>query len=239
MIYADFECYTGKVDPKDDEDDSNTTRYQKHVPSGFCFYLKCPDDERFSKVKKLVKYTGENVAETFIKKLEEKVKEFYEVIKYDKKCSLSKEKKKAVREEATHCHICKKELGNDRVIDHDHITGEFRGVAHNGCNLNYKTPKFFPVVFHNLANYDAHLFVKSMGCTEGDIDCIASNEEKYISFSKSLVVDTFVGDVKEVVDGEKVTVKGGDRGKEGDTVYRQLQVYGVWPGCSCQELEEE
>ena len=147
------------------------------------------------------------------------MKQVYEIIKFDKKCNLSDERKAEVRDKATHCHICEKELGRDRVIDHDHITGSFRGVAHNGCNLNYKIPKFFPVVFHNLANYDAHLFVKNMGCSEGDIGCFANNEEKYISFSKRLVVDTFMGDVKEEVDGEKVVVKKRDQGKEGDTIY--------------------
>ena len=126
---------------------------------GFAFTLKCPDDERFSKVKKLIKYTGEDAAEVLFKKLEEKVREVYEIIKYDKKCSLSDEQREAVRDGATHCHICEKELGPDRVIDHDHITGKFRGVAHNGCNLNYKVPKFFPVVVHNLANYDEHLLM--------------------------------------------------------------------------------
>ena len=39
-------------------------------------------------------------------------------------------------DEATTCHICDKELGEDRVRDHCHITGKFKGAAHNGCNIN-------------------------------------------------------------------------------------------------------
>jgi hypothetical protein len=43
---------------------------------------------------------------------------------------------------ATHCHICKKsgfsKTGkNKKVRDHDHRTGQFRGAAHNKCNINY------------------------------------------------------------------------------------------------------
>ena len=52
-----------------------------------------------------------------------------------------------------------------------------------------RTPNFIPVLFHNLAGYDAHLFIKTMGLTEGDVKCIPQNDEKYISFSKNVVVD--------------------------------------------------
>ena len=40
------------------------------------------------------------------------------------------------------------------------------------------------MIFHNLQNYDAPLFIKSLGKSEGNIKCIQNNEEKYISFSK-------------------------------------------------------
>ena len=31
---------------------------------------------------------------------------------------------------ASHCHICLGELGEDKVLDHCHLTGKYR-VAHN------------------------------------------------------------------------------------------------------------
>ena len=90
------------------------------------------------------------------------------------------------------CHICG-ESGfsgnNKKVRDHDHLTGRFRGTAHNLCNLTFKEPSFIPVVFHNLSGYDAHLFIRQLGVSEGDIDCIPNNEEKYISFTKKILVD--------------------------------------------------
>ncbi len=49
-----------------------------------------------------------------------------------------------------------------------------------------KVPTFIPVLFCNLENYDAHLFIKSLGYTEGDIKCIPKTDEKYISFSKTV-----------------------------------------------------
>ena len=36
---------------------------------------------------------------------------------------------------ATTCHICEQPLGAERVQDHCHITGNYRGAAHNNCNL--------------------------------------------------------------------------------------------------------
>ena len=47
-------------------------------------------------------------------------------------------------ESATHCHVFKKKL--NRMVepimrDHCHFTGEFRGAAHQHCNLKYKIDK--------------------------------------------------------------------------------------------------
>ena len=48
-----------------------------------------------------------------------------------------------------------------------------------------------PVVFHNLQGYDAHLFIKQLSKLNGDLTCIPSTEEKYISFSKKIKVDEY------------------------------------------------
>ena len=72
-------------------------------------------------------------------------------------------------ENSTNCHICDGELGEDRVRDHCHLSGKFRGAAHTDCNLNYRTPRIIPIYFHNLSNYDAHLFIKRLGKPEENI----------------------------------------------------------------------
>src|SRR6218665_604596 len=94
---------------------------------------------------------------------------------------------------ATSCLICGGSLGKDRVRDHCHLSGKFKGAAHNECNLNYKIPKFISVVFRNLSGYDSHLFVKKLRGSPGEkIKCNPNNEEKYISFSRDVVVDRFI-----------------------------------------------
>ena len=84
--------------------------------------------------------------------------------------------------------------------DHCHLTGKFRGAAQEACNLKYRVPKFFPVVFHNLSGYDSHLFIETLENSEGDISCISNNEENYISFTKQVIVDKFVNEEGKDVD---------------------------------------
>ena len=47
-------------------------------------------------------------------------------------------------------------------------------------------------MFHNLSGYDSHLFIKNLGFTAGNIDCIPNNEEKYISFTKHIKVGSYI-----------------------------------------------
>ena len=79
----------------------------------------------------------------------------------------------------------------DKVRDHCHFTGKYRGAACISCNTQMKKPKFIPVIFHNLQNYDSHLFIKNLGVSEGEINCIPYTEEKYISFTKEIIVGKF------------------------------------------------
>ena len=82
------------------------------------------------------------------------------------------------------CYICKKEFNNDKVRDHCHFTGKYRGAAHNTCNLRYKIPKNIPVIFHNGSTYDYHFIIKELACEfDGNFECLGENTEKYITFS--------------------------------------------------------
>ena len=91
------------------------------------------------------------------------------------------------------CHICNEDIltPDDKVCDHCHFTGEYRGAAHRSCNLQCRKPMIIPVVFHNLQGYDAHLFFKKLSKLNGDFSRIPSTEEKYISFSKKIKVDEY------------------------------------------------
>ena len=71
---------------------------------------------------------------------------------------------------STTCHICKKSLDwksekNYPVRDHDHTKekNNFRGAAHNSCNINYfNRTKKVPVFAHNLKGYDMQLILRDL-----------------------------------------------------------------------------
>lgn len=102
-------------------------------------------------------------------------------------------KEKYSFENSKKCYICENEFNefsdspeylrkNDiKVRDHDHITGKYRGAAHQSCNLNLKFPNGIPILFHNLSNYDLHLFIKVLSKKAKSIDIIPKNEEKFIT----------------------------------------------------------
>ena len=93
---------------------------------------------------------------------------------------------------STKCHICFKDFNSKdpKVRDHCHYTGHYRGPAHRNCNLRYRIPSYIPVVAHNLARYDIHLFIKELGENFESIGVIAKKED-YISFSVNISVDSY------------------------------------------------
>ena len=200
VIIADFEAFTESISTcSPSNDKSYTKQYQKHTPCSFCFYIKCYDDRLFP--PQLRHYTirekGENVGKIFVEKLEKEIKEIYLKFRFKKNMRITRKEEQDFQE-ATVCHICEDSLNNDKVRDHCHLTGKYRGAAHSQCNLDYKLPKFYPVIFHNLSGYDTHMFIKDLAETPGEINCISKTEEDYISFSKTIVVDTFIRDGKKI-----------------------------------------
>ena len=84
------------------------------------------------------------------------------------------------------CRFCEKEILSDKVRDHCHLTGSYRGPAHNTCNINVtqKQSTFIPFIFHNFSNYDCHMFFKKlfdMKNNKVNFDIIPKTNEEYIS----------------------------------------------------------
>ena len=106
---------------------------------------------------------------------------------------------------AKECHICFKKFSpkDRKVRDHCHYTGKYRGAAHSSCNLRYRIPDYIPVVFHNLAGYDAHLFIKELAKHTTKIGVIAKNTENYISFSVKVEADKFIDKAGKTALNEK------------------------------------
>ena len=56
----------------------------------------------------------------------------------------------------------KKNHKSDKVRDHCHTTGNYRGPAHSKCynNVTQDQSSFVKCILHNFSKYDSHVFVK-------------------------------------------------------------------------------
>ena len=184
-MYADFE----PLDTcKPSLEKRYTKQHQKHEPSSFCYYIKS-FNEKVYKSKK-VSYTGEDDSQKLVEMLCEDMKDIANIP--NKEMIFGEEKDRYTK--ASKCWICGERgftTKNFKVRDHCHVTGRFRGVTHNLCNLMYRSTKFTLVLFRNLSGYDAHLFIKKLGGIEGNIDCIPNTDEKYISITKNVCVGNY------------------------------------------------
>ncbi|CAH1099678.1 unnamed protein product [Psylliodes chrysocephalus] len=190
VIYADFESLLIPIDNCEPHNSKSfSVKVCEHVPYSFAFYLKCNYDDNLSKLEM---YKGPDAAKVFVQKLDEVVHNLYNNhLKHVKPMLPLTPEEQEAYDNATVCHICERPFDafNKKVRDHDHTLGKFRSAAHNSCNLNYKLPKFIPVFFHNLTNYDSHLFIKELTTKKESVSALAQTKEKYISFSKSILVE--------------------------------------------------
>ena len=197
-FYVDTESILQPID----ETCGKTKLFQRHKMSAIYLYpvLRIGDEPvTIEPTEAIGNDETDDIAKILVKKLEEKAKEVYEKFKEPVKMVFD-ETAKISFESAERCYACGQKLNDDKVRDHDHFTGRYRGALHSECNLRLRQQPFsIPVFAHNMSGYDSHMFVKLLGETEGEVSCIPQNEEKYMSFSKNVVVD--------VVDGKNVYVK--------------------------------
>ena len=193
VVYADFECFTKPINTcSPNPEKSYNYKYQKHEPSGFCFYIKgIVPGIKFEPIIYTKTKDSDDISKIFVTKLAKVTNKIYNDF-YHHPIPLKLTHAEQISfDKAETCHICKKELLTDKVRDHCHFTGQYRDAAHNSCNLQCRKPMILPVIFHNLQGYDAHLFIKQLACLPGELNCIPSTEEKYISFSKKIKVDEY------------------------------------------------
>ena len=201
VIYADFEAITEKVDScQPNNDKSYTEAYQNHKDCGYGYKVVCCYDDKYSKPVQI--YRGENAVYKFMKNMLEEVNWCKSKMKkhFNKPLEMTKENETDFQK-AAKCHICDIKYTNKdvRVRDHCHITGKYRGSAHQDCNLKLQikpeTIKI-PVIFHNLRGYDSHFIMQEIGKIAKEhtyknkrgeechmnINCIPNNMEKYMAF---------------------------------------------------------
>ena len=201
VIYADFEAITEKISNcQPDDNQSYTNAYQKHTDCGFGYKLVCCYGDKYS--KPLTIYRGEKAVYEFMEQMLKEVKYCKNVMKkeFNKPLKMTKKDEEKFKK-AEECYICNKKYTNEdiRVRDHCHITGKYRGSAHQECNLELRVNPDqlkIPVIFHNLRGYDSHFIMQEIGeivknntytkkngekC-QMNINAIPNNMEKYMAF---------------------------------------------------------
>ena len=201
VIYADFEALTEKIQGcQPNNEKSYTEAYQKHTDCGYGYKVVCCYDDKYSKPVQI--HRGENAVHKFMENMLEEVNWCKSKMKkhFNKPLKMTKEDEKDFQK-AIKCHICDQQYTDKdiRVRDHCHITGKFRGSAHQDCNLKLRIKPDnikIPVIFHNLRGYDSHFIMQQIGeiakkhayknkrgeeC-HMNINCIPNNMEKYMAF---------------------------------------------------------
>ena len=156
IVYADTECTLEKVYDRTGRPDKN--QMHRHIVNSCSYYFVCTFD---SSRNKMWCSTDPDCVEQMIKSLFELSQECIEEMKVNEDMIMTKSDKDVFYKSKV-CFVCGEcfEDNKDKVRDHDHRTGKFRGAAHNKCNINYYSNRYLPIVFHNLRGYDSHLIIK-------------------------------------------------------------------------------
>jgi hypothetical protein len=179
VIYADFESLLIPVDEKG----GCLRKTQSHEMCSYGFKRVCYYDGMYDGEYK--SYRGVGAIRRFLNDMLAEVKECNRIIQTEfNKVAIMSVKNYDELEKAVECHICNGKFSKDdkKVLDHCHVTGKFRGAAHNSCNLNFKLTGKIPVVFHNLRGYDSHFIMQGVAELGERIEVIANNMQKYMSF---------------------------------------------------------
>ena len=117
---------------------SYTEKYQRHIPYSFAYKVVCVDN-KFS--KDVVMHRGKNAAYAFIEAILKEYDYCKRIMKkhFNKNLAMSVDEKERFQL-ANSCWICNKlfDTGDEKVRDHCHVTGKFRGAAHFSFNANCK-----------------------------------------------------------------------------------------------------
>ena len=220
VIYSDFEAITKKVQgcerskemEREKEKRLKTEAYQTHEDCGYGYKVVCCYKDKYSKPIQI--YRGENAVYKFMEKMLKEIEYFKAVVKkrFNKPLKMTENDEMCFKL-MDKCHICDKEYTDEdvHVRDHCHITGKFRGSAHQECNLKLRVKPEdirIPVKFHNLRGCDSHFIMQQIGKIAKNyaykdkkgkeqplkINAIPNNMEKYMAFmlgNHLMFIDSF------------------------------------------------
>jgi hypothetical protein len=153
-----MECHLQESDEKIGKKDI----ISEHIPNSYLFVRGSPFIDRNPECYCILKICGDKheLMHHFNNDLVNLAKEYYTNIMKKNEPAIYNEESINKFKAETSCHICGEEFtNNNKVYDHCHVTGKYRGAAHDNCNLHLSMPKFMPVFIHNL-KYDSKIFIE-------------------------------------------------------------------------------
>jgi len=200
-IVADFES---TLIPYHDDPNNNTVKYQEHKANSYGLKFECIYSEYNKPIIIKNCENEEELMKSFVEECENLTQYAYSLTQLNKNFNQSWTKDESKKHySALTCEMCNGnfESKNKKVIHHDHINGQYLATICNKCNLQLQYKRFIPIYLHNLKGYDSHFIVPNLskyGQNCDDVGCIPNNEEKYISFNKKIVVDSYGEDEKSL-----------------------------------------
>ena len=181
-IYADFEADNKKENIKIGDKTTNIYK-QEPVCNGYQIVSELEDVLKTEYHKSPLGYENVNWFVDEIIKLENEMNFWFKNTNND---IIMTEENKQDFENNDICRYCEKFIEINKVRDHCHLTGKYRGPAHNECNLQVKQKdsNFITIGLHNFSNYDCHMFFKTLVDRKKDnvkFEIIPKTDEKYIS----------------------------------------------------------
>ena len=181
-IYADFEADNEKNNSKIGNKTTNIYK-QNPVPNGYYIISEMEDVLESGYYESPLGYDNVDWFVNEILKLENKMAFYFKNTKKDIIMTQEDEEK---YKNNNICRFCEKNVESDKVRDHCHLTGKYRGPSHNVCTINVKQKdsNFIPFAFHNFSNYDCHMSFKRLVDLKKDkvkFKIIPKTNEEYIA----------------------------------------------------------
>jgi hypothetical protein len=180
VIYADIECL---LEPGLD----NNLQSHKPIAAG---YIVVPNASIQDVEPRYRSFLGRSCITEFMASIEWEVNALCEWMDNNshKVMKALTALQKITYESATCCYMCKKAFTDNKVRDHDHLTGEYRGPACSRCNLSARMRRMtVPIIFHNWKGYDSHHIVREGVTTRPHwrLEVIATTSESYLTMKAS------------------------------------------------------
>ena len=183
-IYCDFESNNTPVSTcQPDPSDSYTNPIRKQTINSYGIYVHSDYPDIYS--SQYFSYNGDDSAEKFVEKIIQIYKNLtYKMFINEKKTPVLTKKQERKHEEADRCYMCGMKFDKEKIREHDHLSGKYRGASCGSCNAKEGKTKIIPVFFHNGSNYDFHFLIEELMKYEDQynkVQLLPKNSEEYIS----------------------------------------------------------